>query len=337
MTEILWLLRAVAKTAVFMACGVVALVLGLGILYYPYSTDDPALEVSLEALAADDFYEEVYSGAEGQSVTAPEEESADHEYVVMGRDAGEAMGANEAVADFVKNYDLEDAKVLEVGAGSGQLQDIVEDYTGLDIAASAARYFHKPFVHGSATDMPFGDSEFDAAWTVWVLEHVPNPELALKELRRVTRPGGLIFLAPAWVCDSWLAEGYPVRPYSDFGLSGRLTKASLVFRTNPLYRFAHLVSSRIVRRAVLLAEGDGPTTFQYRRIEPNYDHYWMPDSDAVVYLDPHEALLWFRSRGDECLNCPQSTGDQLLMGLQPLVIRVNKSPVDAVQSLVKEK
>jgi hypothetical protein len=81
---------------------------------------------------------------------------------------------------------------------------------------------------------------------------------------------------------------------------------------------------------VLLAEGGAPTTFQYRRIEPNYDRYWMPDSDAVVYLDPYEALLWFQSRGDECLNCPATTSDQLLMGLQPLVIRVNKSPAEAI-------
>lgn len=330
MSEILSLLRALLRTAAFMTCGLVVLMLGLGVLYYPYSTDDPALEMSLDALAAEDFYEEVYSGVAGQPAAAPAEESAEHEYVAMGRDAGEAMGANEAVADFVKSYRLENARVLEVGAGSGQLQDIVEDYTGLDIAASAARYFHKPFVHGSATDLPFGDSEFDAAWTVWVLEHVPNPERALKELRRVTRPGGLIFLAPAWACGPWLADGYLVRPYSDFDLSGKLTKASLAFRNHPLYQYAHLVSSRIVRNGVLLAEAGAPTTFHYRRIEPNYGRYWMPDSDAVVYLDPYEALLWFRSRGDECLNCPKSAGDQLLMGLQPLVIRVNKTPGEAI-------
>lgn len=330
MSEILSLLRALLRTAAFMTCGLVVLMLGLGVLYYPYSTDDPALEVSLDALAAEDFYEEVYSGVAGQPAAARKEESAEHEYVAMGRDAGEAMGANEAVADFVKSYRLENARVLEVGAGSGQLQDIVEDYTGLDIAASAARYFHKPFVHGSATDLPFGNSEFDAAWTVWVLEHVPNPERALKELRRVTRPGGLIFLAPAWACGPWLADGYLVRPYSDFDLSGKLTKASLAFRNHPLYQYAHLVSSRIVRNGVLLAEGGAPTTFHYRRIEPNYGRYWMPDSDAVVYLDPYEALLWFRSRGDECLNCPKSAGDQLLMGLQPLVIRVNKTPGEAI-------
>ena len=324
MSEIISLLRQLAKTALLMAAVITALTLVLGATYFPYSTDDPSLEVSLDTLAADEFYEEVYTA--GAEPLAAGSEPKDHEYVVMGKDASEAAGAVEAIGSFVEDYNLQGAHVLEVGAGSGQLQDMVDDYTGLDIAASAARYFHKPFVHGSATDLPFADGEFDAVWTVWVLEHVPNPELALSEMRRVTKSGGLIFLAPAWNCSPWLAEGYPVRPYSDFGVGGKLVKASLSFRANPLYQYAHLVSSRLVRRAGLIADSGSPTTFRYNRIQPNYDHYWMPDSDAVVSLDPHEAMLWHTSRGDACLNCPQETSDQLLMGLSPLVIQVNKRP-----------
>ncbi len=333
MSEILSLLRALGKTAAFMAVAVAALGIALGVTYFPYDTDDLALEMSLEALAADNFYEEVYSGAEELELATDEvnaEEDSDHEYVLMGRESGEAMGATDAVEQFADTYKLHESRVLEVGAGSGQLQDIVDDYTGLDIAASAARYFHKPFVHGSATDLPFDDSEFDAACTVWTLEHVPNPELALSELRRVTRSGGLIFLAPAWNCGSWLADGYLVRPYGDFGLSGKLTKASLIIRSHPIYQFAHLVSSRLLRRGSLSFSGENPIEFRYSRIDPNYDEYWMPDSDAVVTLDPHETMLWHESRGDECLNCPTSTKEQMLMGLQPLVIRVNKAAPAAV-------
>ena len=47
----------------------------------------------------------------------------------------------------------------------------------------------------------------------------------------------------------------------------------------------------------------------------------MPDSDAVNSIDMYEAYLWFRSRGDECLNCP--AGSELIRtGSMPLVIRV---------------
>lgn len=43
--------------------------------------------------------------------------------------------------------------------------------------------------------MPFEDGRFDAIWSVWVLEHVPNPEAALREMRRVVADRGLLFLA----------------------------------------------------------------------------------------------------------------------------------------------
>lgn len=327
MSEVLSLLRSLLNTVVFMAIAAFLTAALLGAVYFPYDVDDPALETDVTTLEADEFYEEVYAGEEPQNEAETE---SDHEYVVIGREAGESLGATAAVEQFVEEYGLEDARVLEVGAGSGQLQDIVEDYTGLDIAASAARYFHKPFVHGSATDMPFRDDEFDAVWTVWTLEHVPNPELAMSEMRRVTRPGGLIFLAPAWNCNSWAADGYEVRPYGDFGLKGKLVKASLLLRANPLYQFAHLVSSRLLRYGMWQMQGGGLSTLRYRRIEANYDEYWVPDSDAAVSIDPFEALLWHTSRGDQCLNCPSELSEQLQIGLQPLVIQVQKEPAAAV-------
>jgi SAM-dependent methyltransferase len=88
------------------------------------------------------------------------------------------------VSVFARQYDLAGKKTLEVGSGRGYLQDVVPDYTGLDISRSAKRFYHKPFVVGSATLMPFADDQYDSTWTVFVLEHVDNPEAALNEMRR---------------------------------------------------------------------------------------------------------------------------------------------------------
>ena len=36
--------------------------------------------------------------------------------------------------------------------------------------------------------------------------------------------------------------------------------------------------------------------------QPKHVNYWIADSDAVNSIDSYEAMLWFLSRGDECLN-----------------------------------
>jgi SAM-dependent methyltransferase len=168
--------------------------------------------------------------------------------------------------------------------------------------------------------MPFHDGTFDAIWTVWVLEHVQNPESALREMRRVVRPGGLILLKPAWFCTSWAAQGYAARPYSDFDLRGKLVKASVPVRNSPVFNASYILPVRALRYAAYRIGGES-TPFHYRRLTPNYERYWVPDGDAVNSMDPYEAVLWFESRGDRCLNCCSTY--QHLSGLpRELVIRV---------------
>jgi hypothetical protein len=40
---------------------------------------------------------------------------------------------------------------------------------------------------------------------------------------------------------------------------------------------------RLIRYVQWIAAGD-PVKFHYRRLTPNYSHYWMPDSDAVIHV-----------------------------------------------------
>jgi SAM-dependent methyltransferase len=225
------------------------------------------------------------------------------------------------VQSFVDRYDLKRRPVLEIGSGRGYLQDLADNYTGLDISPTVGRFYHKKFVLGSATAMPFGDSTFDGAWSIWVFEHIPNPEQALSELRRVMRDRGVILLFPAWSSNSWAADGYAVRPYSDFNLGGKLIKASVPVRSSLPFRLATRVPARIIRDT---ASWFGPTRLHYRRLTPNYKEYWQPDSDAVNSLDRHEVMLWFRSRGDKCLNCEGFAGS-ILMKSDPLIIQIHKS------------
>ena len=241
-------------------------------------------------------------------------------YEVIARYAARELHVREKVEEFAAVRHLSRAHVLEVGSGEGSPQYIFEDYTGLDISATARAKYHKRFVQADARAMPFPNNEFDGVWTIWVLEHVPNPEQALREIRRVLKPGGLLYLMPAWLCSDLAANGYQVRPYSAFGLEGKLIKASAPLQNSAAFRAMYMLPIRAASLAAWKLRRQ-PTKLHYRPLAANYRVYWTVDSDAVNSIDMFEAYLWFRSRGDECLNCP---ADSQLIRIEsmPLVIRV---------------
>jgi SAM-dependent methyltransferase len=285
------------------------------VVKFPYSTDAPLS--SAEVAAARKYYTQIYLKPVDDRAA---ESDYDRKYQEIAEWAAKGARISERVVEFVDGFDLRNKPVLEIGSGRGYLQDIAENYIGLDISPSVARFYHKKFVVGTATALPFPDDSFEGIWSIWVFEHVPNPEQAFREMRRVTRNNGVIFLFPAWNVDPWAAEGYSVRPYSDFRLLGKLVKASIAFRSTNEIRIAGILPVRFSR---WLGARLGPTRLRYWRLRPNYEQYWEPDSDAVNSIDSYEGALWFLTRGDECLNCG---GTPMLLPMYgPLIIRIHKS------------
>ena len=99
-------------------------------------------------------------------------------------------------------------RVLEIGIGSGLNLPFygpdVEAVIGLDpsakllsMARTAARGrpFNVELIDRSAEDLPFEDQVFDSVVTTWTLCSIPDPALALAEMRRVLKPDGeVIFI-----------------------------------------------------------------------------------------------------------------------------------------------
>lgn len=231
------------------------------------------------------FYEDIDRQKEYSTTTSPEQH-----------------GGYKQICRFIETYGLADKKVLEIGSSKGVYQNMVADYTGLDIAESLRPNYHKPFytVRDDGT-YPLEDDTFDAAWTWAVFEHIPDIDTALRELCRVIKPGGHILFAPAWQCRSWAADGYPVRPYSDFGLKGKLIKLSVPIRNSLLWRSAMLFPKRVLSLLEFYM-GRRPKALRTKKMKPNYDVFWMSDSDAVHSIDPFDAIVWFESNGFKCLN-----------------------------------
>lgn len=315
---LLEIFQSLALTGLKVVAGYVVVIAALTAIHFPYRVDELGAPKTRKEAGA--FYTDIYAASPAAQKAAAEPlPNEDSKYVKLARQAIVTERIIPKITGFANQYGLAGKRVLDIGAGTGYLQDVVPDYVGLDISASARRYFHKPFVEASATDMPFRDNEFDGLWSIWVLEHVPKPEQALVEIRRVVKDGGILFLKPAWECSWWLAQGYEVRPYSDFNLMGKVKKASLSVVKSPYYRGASLIPTRYFRQ--WQTRGSGPTRFHYQLLEPNYDQYWVSDSDAINGLDYHEMLLWFTSRGDECLNCSADP----IWDADELIIRVHKS------------
>lgn len=94
-------------------------------------------------------------------------------------------------------------RVLEIGVGSGlnfsHYRDGVDIVFGVDPSArllamarrrAASAGVRAQFVQGSATALPFADRSVDTAIMTWTLCSIPEPMVALGEIRRVLRPGG---------------------------------------------------------------------------------------------------------------------------------------------------
>lgn len=206
---------------------------------------------------------------------------------------------------FLKKYHVaaNHGKCLEVGSGRGTFQDLVEDYTGLDLSPTVASYYHKPFVAASATAIPLNDNTYDFIWSYAALEHVPEPDKALEEMVRITKNGGHLYLAPAWHCRKWAANGYQVRPYSDFNLIGKLYKFLIPLLDSLAIRGSIMLIRRLfVSFQYLLSHKDFPLI--YGKLSANYDAFWQSDSDACNSLDPFFTALWFESRGHVCVSHP---------------------------------
>jgi 2-polyprenyl-3-methyl-5-hydroxy-6-metoxy-1,4-benzoquinol methylase len=140
--------------------------------------------------------------------------------VWMAGDFGRIAPLIQGEADaFVARLELKPGmKVLDVGCGTGNqavpAARAGADVTAVDIAPSllvqAAARAQEERVNinlreADAEELPYNDGEFDVVMSMFAAMFAPRPQVAVAEMRRVCRSGGLIAMAN-WTPDSFVAE-----------------------------------------------------------------------------------------------------------------------------------
>ena len=117
-----------------------------------------------------------------------------------------ALDLTEKLLEFVKVEAKQD--FLEVGCGNGLVtkylaQEYSASVTGIDVDPQQIELALKDvdgienlrYLEADAADLPFGEDSFDVVLSFGVLHHIKNWLDALKEVKRVLKPGGYFVYA----------------------------------------------------------------------------------------------------------------------------------------------
>lgn len=85
-------------------------------------------------------------------------------------------------------------RTIDVGCGAKPYEELLAPFISEHIGLDHDQTFHDKSnidLYGTAYDIPAEDASFDTAVCTAVLEHLEEPELALRECMRVLKPGGV--------------------------------------------------------------------------------------------------------------------------------------------------
>jgi SAM-dependent methyltransferase len=168
-----------------------------------------------------------------------------------------------------------DARWLDVGCGTGVVTDAIMDVawpgavTGIDgsdayLEVARRKVPGARFDHGDASALPYPDQSFEAVVSSLLIAYLPDPAAALRELVRVTVPGGVVGVVV------WDHELDLLRHYRQAAADAGVAEVASEFPSYDLERENALARG---------LAGAGLRDVQTRRLSPRvtfdgFDDYW---------------------------------------------------------------
>lgn len=109
-------------------------------------------------------------------------------------------------------------KTIDLGAGNAKYKSLIKPKTSEYITFDISPGPNIDIV-GDILNLPFGENTFDTIVSTQVLEHVTKPWIMVKEMHRVTKPGGLVILSAPFLIQ-YHADPYDYFRYTKEGMQG---------------------------------------------------------------------------------------------------------------------
>lgn len=210
-------------------------------------------------------------------------------------------------------------RALDVGCGSGflttMLQPLFRSVDGLDATPAMMErvpdFSNVALTEGLAEDLPFPNDTFDMVCAYSFLHHLLEPSAALREMYRVLKPGGRIYvdLEPNqafWKQMAWIHESNKVKSAGESPIVAREIQATLFVEQKVEADFG------IEQDVFRIAEYS-------KSVTGGFDVGDLQDTlVAIGFVQSEVHLDWFMGQGDIMHRRSFSAADTILSFLQSI-------------------